>query len=225
MTIRALVFDVDGTLAETEELHREAFNEAFTERGLGWRWGRTLYSDLLRTTGGRERILDYAVRVGAHVDAAAIYRRKTAIYNERIGAGRIALRPGVPELFALARRNGWAMAIATTTSRPNVMSLLEATLGRQSIDWFASIRTGEDVRAKKPDPEVYDRVLSDLGLPACDCVAFEDSANGLRAARAAGLRTIVTPSLYSAEDDFTGADLVVATLDRVHPSRAFGLAG
>lgn len=225
MTIRALVFDVDGTLAETEELHREAFNEAFTERGLGWRWGRTLYRDLLRTTGGRERILDYAVRVGAHVDAAAIHRRKTAIYNERIGAGRIALRPGVPELFALARRNGWAMAIATTTSRPNVMSLLEATLGRQSIDWFASIRTGEDVRAKKPDPEVYDRVLSVLGLPACDCVAFEDSANGLRAAHAAGLRTIVTPSLYSAEDDFTGADLVVATLDRVHPSRAFDLAG
>ncbi|KSV66789.1 hypothetical protein N182_34795 [Sinorhizobium sp. GL2] len=225
MTIRALVFDVDGTLAETEELHRAAFNETFVERGLGWRWDRDLYRDLLRTTGGRERILEYAGRVGAHVDAAAIHRRKTEIYNERIGTGRIALRPGVPELFALARRKGWALAIATTTTRPNVVSLLEVTLGRHAIGWFASMRTGEDVLAKKPDPEVYKLVLSDLDLPACDCIAFEDSANGLRAARAAGLRTIVTPSLYSADDDFDGADLIVPTLDVLQTSGAFGLAG
>jgi HAD superfamily hydrolase (TIGR01509 family) len=213
VTVRALVFDVDGTLAETEEIHRAAFNAAFAEAGLGWSWDRGLYGDLLRTTGGRERILAYARRVGADVDAGALHARKTAIYTARVRGGTVALRPGVAALVDHARRTGLALAIATTTSRPNVAALLEATLGRGSTLWFASVRTGEDVRAKKPDPEVYRLVLSDLGLPAADCLAFEDSRNGLLAARVAGLRTVVAPSIYSADEDFTGADVVVDTLE------------
>jgi HAD superfamily hydrolase (TIGR01509 family) len=213
VTVRALVFDVDGTLAETEEIHRASFNQAFAEHGLGWSWDRGLYRDLLRTTGGRERILEYARRVGADLDARSLHARKTAIYAESIQTGQVALRPGVAALIAHGRRENLRLAIATTTSRPNVAALLEATLGRESVRWFASIRTGEDVAAKKPDPEVYRLVLSDLGLSAADCVAFEDSGNGLVAARAAGLRTVVAPSIYSAEDDFTGADLVVDTLE------------
>ena len=220
--MRAFVFDVDGTLAETEEAHRASFNQAFREHRLGWCWDPSLYRDLLRTTGGRERILEYGRRVGADVDAAALHARKTAIYTEGVKAGTIELRPGVATLLAHARREGLQLAIATTTSRANVTPLLEATLGPASILWFASIRTGEDVAAKKPDPEVYHLVLSDLRLPATDCLAFEDSANGLAAARSAGLRTIVAPSVYSADDDFTGADLVVDTLEQRSELHAIG---
>lgn len=213
MTIRALVFDVDGTLAETEELHREAFNDAFVERGLGWKWDRGLYGDLLATTGGRERILEYATRVGARVDVLALHARKTAIYKQKVEAGLVALRPGVAALIEYARRQGLTLAVATTTSRPNVTALLEATLGPGSSLWFASVRTGEDVRAKKPDPEVYRLVLADLGLSADDCLSFEDSRNGLLAARGAGLRTVITPSIYSADDDFSGADIVLDNIE------------
>jgi HAD superfamily hydrolase (TIGR01509 family) len=212
MTLRAFVFDVDGTLAETEEIHRLSFNQAFAEFGLGWSWDRDHYRDLLRTTGGRERILAYAGRIGAEVEARALHAHKTMIYTERIRPGSVTLLPGVAALIDHARGAGLLLAIATTTSRPNVTALLDATLGRDSPLWFASIRTGEDVIAKKPDPEVYRLVLSDLGLPAADCLAFEDSSNGLLAARRAGLHTVVAPSIYSADDDFTGADLVVDTL-------------
>jgi HAD superfamily hydrolase (TIGR01509 family) len=212
MTPRALIFDVDGTLAETEELHREAFNAAFAASGLDWSWDQNLYRDLLRTTGGRERILVHAGRIGAEVDAAALHKLKTRIYGERVEAGLLALRPGVAALIEHGRREGMALAIATTTSRPNVAALITATLGREAVSWFASIRTGEDVAVKKPDPEVYHLVLSDLGLSAPDCLCFEDSQNGLEAALRAGLPTIVTPSLYSAHDDFSGATLVVESL-------------
>lgn len=213
MTLRALIFDVDGTLAETEELHRTAFNAAFAVDGLDWSWDRTLYRDLLRTTGGHERILVHARSLGVEVDAAALHQRKNRIYGARVAAGRLALRPGVAALIGQARREGMALAIATTTSRTNVTSLIGATLGAEAIGWFTSIRTGEDVAAKKPDPEVYHLVLSDLGLPARDCLCFEDSQNGLRAALGAGLPTIVTPSLYSAGEDFSGAALVIETLE------------
>ena len=210
--IRALIFDVDGTLAETEEIHREAFNEAFVACGIGWFWDQALYGKLLRTTGGRERILAHAATIGCEVDAAAIHARKTEIYNDNIRTGSIALRPGVEALIEHARRSDLALAIATTTSRANVTSLLHATLGRTRLGWFSSIRTGEDVAAKKPDPQVYRLVLDDLGLSGRDCLAFEDSENGLRAANAASIATVITPSVYSAKDDFTGAVSILPDL-------------
>lgn len=210
--IRAIVFDVDGTLAETEELHRRAFNETFAEFGLDWVWDRPLYGRLLAMTGGRERILAYASSRGESVDAAPMHRRKTDIYNRAIRDGGVQLRPGVASLIDRARTDGLRLAIGTTTSRPNVVSLLDATLGPGSAGLFSSIRTGEDVASKKPDPEVYALVLADLGLGGADCLCIEDSGNGLRAALAAGMRTVVTPSLYSADDDFTGAHLILSSL-------------
>jgi HAD superfamily hydrolase (TIGR01509 family) len=146
------------------------------------------------------------------VDIAALHRRKTALYNERILAGGIMLRPGVQRLMRTAREQGVLLAIATTTSRANVISLIAATLGEGAVAWFASIRTGEDVTRKKPDPEVFNLVLADLAIPAADCLVFEDSANGLKAALAADIRAIVTPSLYTAGEDFHGAALVLRDL-------------
>lgn len=210
--IRAIVFDVDGTMAETEELHRRAFNEAFAEQGSGWVWDRPTYARLLATTGGRERITVHASSLGITVDAASIHRRKTEIYNQLIREGGIELRPGVAALIAHARALGLRLAIGTTTSRPNVVSLLDVTLGAGSANWFSSIRTGEDVAAKKPDPEVYRLVLADLGLKGAECLCIEDSRNGLLAALAAGMPTVVTPSLYSTGEDFSGALLIVQHL-------------
>ena len=206
MTVKALIFDVDGTLAETEEIHRAAFNQAFAEAGVGWFWTPDLYARLLRVTGGRERMAAYAAEMGtAPLDFSALHRRKTDIFNAMLRRGPIALRPGVADLIRAGRARGLRLAIATTTSRPNVGSLMVATLGEDALGWFDSIRTGEDVVRKKPSPEVYGLALADLALRPCECLAFEDSANGLRAALAAGIPTAVTPSLYSAGEDFTGA--------------------
>jgi HAD superfamily hydrolase (TIGR01509 family) len=214
MPIRALIFDVDGTLAETEESHRAAFNEAFAEAGLSWIWTVNDYGRLLKITGGKERIAAYVAEIGCEpVDIPALHRRKTALYNESIGGGDIMLRAGVERLLRSAREHGALLAIATTTSRPNVTSLIAATLGESAVGWFASIRTGEDVTRKKPDPEVFKLVLADLAIPPADCLAIEDSANGLKAALAAGIPTIVTPSLYTADEEFSGAALLLRDLD------------
>lgn len=213
-SLRGLIFDVDGTLAETEELHRAAFNQAFEETGLGWNWSRDDYLGLLRTTGGKERIAQYAGEVGkSGLDIAALHRRKTAIYGERMASGRIALRPGVEKLIRTAREREIALAIATTTTRANVEALFAATLGTEALDWFAAVCTANEAPVKKPDPQVYLLALEILGLRAEECLAFEDSANGLKAALAAGIPTVVTPSTYSTDDEFSGAALIIDRLD------------
>ncbi|AZO22714.1 MAG: HAD family hydrolase [Mesorhizobium sp.] len=212
MPIRAIVFDVDGTLAETEDLHRRAFNQSFAEHGLSWNWDSALYAELLAIAGGRERIIAYSHRMKCQVDAAALHARKTDLYNKAIREGAIALRPGVEGLIDHARRKGLLLAIGTTTSRVNVMSLLQSTLGDDGPRLFATIRTGEDVKAKKPDPEVYRLVLSDLGLEGSQCICIEDSRNGLLAASGSGMRTVITPSQFSCHEDFSGADLILRNL-------------
>jgi beta-phosphoglucomutase-like phosphatase (HAD superfamily) len=226
MRVRALIFDVDGTLAETEEIHRAAFNQAFAEAGLGWLWTRELYARLLRITGGRERMTAYAAETGARpLDFAGLHRRKTDIFNAMLRRGPIALRPGVADLIRAGRENGLRLAIATTTSRPNVGSLIAATLGEDALGWFVSIRTGEDVARKKPDPEVYRLALADLALRPSECLAFEDSANGLRAALAAGIPTVITPSLYTMAEDFTGATWIAEDLTALAAACAADGAG
>lgn len=208
----ALIFDVDGTLAETEEVHRQAFNQAFAEFGLPWVWDVPLYRRLLTVAGGRERIRAFAGPQGLPVDLDILHRRKAQIYTARVAAGEVALRPGVAALLAEARAGGLRLAIATTTSRANVVALLDAVGGQ--ADGFELLVCGEDVAAKKPDPAVYHQVLERMGLPAAACLAIEDSPNGIMAARAAGLEVVATPSLFTTGNDFTGA---LAVLD--------GLAG
>ncbi len=216
MRLKAVIFDVDGTLAETEETHRHAFNRAFAEAWAPWRWSQRDYRALLTTTGGRERIARYLSELDFPPDptgVAAMHIRKNAFYAEMVEAGDIVPRPGVVRLIDECRRKGVTMAIATTTSRANLDALLRATFAPDAASWFAVIATGEDVTAKKPNPEVYRLVLDKLGLDAADCVAIEDSANGLLAARACAIPTLVTPSIYSIEQDFSGATLVCDSLD------------
>ncbi|MCB1519966.1 MAG: HAD-IA family hydrolase [Hyphomicrobiaceae bacterium] len=216
--LEALIFDVDGTLAETEEAHRAAFNRAFSESGLGWEWDQPLYGQLLNVTGGKERIAHYLAR-GASVEAplsaediARLHARKTAIFGEIVATGGVPLRPGVEALIRHAPEAGIRLAIATTTTLANVENLLGATLGEDGLDRFEVIAAGDEVPAKKPAPDVFLLALKRLGLPAGRCLALEDSAHGLASARAAGLAALITRSAYTASQNFDGAAAVVDNL-------------
>lgn len=229
-SLACLIFDVDGTLAETEEQHRIAFNDVFAAEGLDWWWDRELYRRLLGVTGGRERMrywLELSGRDPAAFDDArlkALHEAKNRRLAERIVAGHCPLRPGVARIITAARAAGLRLAVATTTSRVNIETLVATAFGRPADAVFDTLVTGEDVRAKKPDPEAYLNVLERLSLRPAQCLVFEDSAIGLAAARAAGLATIVTPSAYTLGEDFMSAQMVVddlsaltlADLGRVH---------
>src|SRR5579872_696458 len=218
--IEALIFDVDGTLADTEEAHRQAFNDAFRAHGLEFRWSREVYRELLQVPGGKERLAAFF----AGTPLAESERRrlcglipwlhatKTSFYRERIERGSVSLRPGVRRLMAEARDAGVRLAIASTTSPENVSALLEGALGFEALDAFSVIATGDAVPRKKPAPDIYFHALGQLGLTARRAVAFEDSAIGVAAAKAAGLLTVATPSNWTRDQDFAAADLVLPSL-------------
>jgi HAD superfamily hydrolase (TIGR01509 family) len=219
-TFDALIFDVDGTLADTEELHRQAFNEAFFACGVGWRWGPALYAELLRTTGGKERIAAYLsqLRLAAAERGRLlrlipqIHAAKTRLYQEMVAQGHARPRPGVKRLMQEARAAGLQLAIASTTSPENVESLLRSSFGPQVPGWFNVIATGDVVPKKKPAPDIYYLALEKLGVAPQRAIAFEDSQIGVLAARSAGLFTVATPSLWTIGQDFSAADIVLTSL-------------
>ena len=227
--IKALIFDVDGTLAETEEGHRRAFNAAFAEAGLDWAWDVALYRELYRVTGGKERMRHYAGMRGlsaeevSDADIARLHERKNAHYAGIVRAGACPLRPGVERLIRTSRDRGLRLAVCTTTSRVNFVELVEATLRPEGLGLFDTVVSGEDVQAKKPAPDAFFRVLEALALRPDECLAFEDSRNGLLAAKAAGIATVVTPSLYTRHETFDGAATVLPDLSGFElPADGFG---
>ncbi|QIK39217.1 HAD-IA family hydrolase [Caldichromatium japonicum] len=216
--LKAIIFDVDGTIAETErDGHRCAFNAAFAAAGLDWYWDPVLYGELLAVAGGKERIGYFLGRTGiqpAGIDpdalAAELHRAKTVHYLDLVQSGAIPLRPGVLRLWREARAHGVRLAIATTAAPEGVRVLLERSGGAGVADWFEVIAAGDIVPNKKPAPDVYLYVLERLGLGPEACVAIEDSDNGARAALAAGIRAlVVTINDYTAQQDFSGVPLVV----------------
>jgi len=220
LRIEALIFDVDGTLADTEEAHRQAFNDAFSAHGLEFCWSRERYRELLQVTGGKERLaaffdrtrLAQSERRRLHDLIPLLHATKTSFYRERIDSGRVPLRPGVRRLMTEAHAAGVRLAIASTTSPDNVAALLEGALGYGALGAFSVVATGDAVPRKKPAPDVYWLALSRLGVTARRAVAFEDSAIGVAAAKAAGLLTVATPSEWTRGEDFAAADLVLPTL-------------
>jgi len=218
--IEALVFDVDGTLADTEEAHRQSFNDAFRAHGLRFEWSRERYGELLGVTGGKERLTAFFEALplppGGRERLLALVPRlhatKTSFYRERIERGRVPLRPGVRRLIAEARAAGTRLAIASTTSPENVSALIEGALGYGALETFSVVATGDAVPRKKPAPDIYLLALRRLGLTAGQAVAFEDSAIGVTAAKAAGLLTVATPSDWTRGQDFKAADLVLPCL-------------
>ena len=220
MKLKALIFDVDGTLANNEEAHRCAFNAAFRQHGTGWYWSKPKYAQLLRTTGGKERIGAYVSSVGLPPDEeralreriGALHATKTDTYTRIVREGGVRLRAGVEDLIEEAERAGVRLAIASTTSLANIEALLTTALGSNAPSRFSVIGAGDQVAHKKPASDIYELVLKQLGLSASHCIAIEDSAQGVIAAKGAGLFTVVTPSYWTEKDDFTAADWVVPSL-------------
>ena len=212
-----LILDVDGTLAETEGIHRRAFNAAFIEAGFNWYWDQRTYKKLLRTTGGKERIQAFGRTCFPRIclsdlDVAALHQIKTRHYGRLIAQHTCRLRPGVAALIRKARARGQTLAIATTTTSSNIDELLSVALEANWRDLFATVVAGDDVTRKKPAPDVYLEVLARLGCGARDCLAIEDSTNGLKSALSAGIPVLISRSEYFRDDDFSGALAVVDEL-------------
>jgi HAD superfamily hydrolase (TIGR01509 family) len=233
MTIKAIIFDVDGTLADTEDAHRISFNKAFAENGLDWNWDVALYDKLLKVTGGKERIkyfvsdflTDYIKPDNFDDFVKHLHAVKTGHYTTMMRAGSVPLRPGIKQLIQQAHAAGITLAIATTTTPQNVSALLEVGLGKDWEKYFSANGCGDIVPAKKPAPDIYFWVLDKLGLQAADCIALEDSYNGLRSALAAGIKTYVTTNPYTHRQDFTDAAAVFDDLsDLAGFYRTVGLA-
>ena len=214
--MKAIIFDVDGTLADTEDGHRKSFNKAFLDAGLDWNWDVAMYDKLLKVTGGKERIKYFVSDFLKGFDQPADYDGfvknlhavKTLHYTTMLRQGHIPLRPGVKQLITEAHAAGITLAIATTTTPENVSALLEVALGKDWESYFSANGCGDVVPHKKPAPDIYFWVLKRLGLNAGDCIALEDSENGLRSSLAAGIKTYVTINHYTRNQNFTGAAAV-----------------
>jgi HAD superfamily hydrolase (TIGR01509 family) len=226
--LQGLIFDVDGTLAETErDGHRVAFNRAFVEMELDWQWSESLYGELLQVSGGKERLRYYLQQYQPQFQppkaltefVAEVHQTKTQYFKQLVAEGLIPLRPGVKRLLLEAKEAGMRCAIATTSALPNVLALLEHTLGKDSLNWFEVIAAGDMVANKKPAPDIYEYVLDKMHLSPDECLVFEDSQHGLAAAKQVGLPTLVTVNGYTKTQDFQSATLVLNHLGE--PDRPF----
>jgi HAD superfamily hydrolase (TIGR01509 family) len=219
----ALIFDCDGVLADTErDGHRPAFNRTFAEFGIPVHWSDADYAQKVLIGGGKERMASLltpefvaANHLPADADGQAQlladwHRRKTAVYTELVASGALPARLGIARIVRAAREAGWALAVASTSAEASVRAVLEHAVGDDAAAF--SVFAGDAVPAKKPAPDIYLLALRELGVDAGDAIVVEDSANGLRAALAAGIRTVVTVSGYTRDEEFTGAALVVSSL-------------
>ncbi|WDF34029.1 HAD-IA family hydrolase [Arthrobacter agilis] len=220
----ALIFDCDGVLADTEQYgHLPAFNQTFTDFDVPVQWSVEDYAEKVKIGGGKERmrsILTPSLTTSLGladdddaVDAAILswHKRKTEVYKGLVESGVMPARPGIARIVQEAHDAGWKLAVASTSAEPAVRAVLTHAVGPDLAAHF-SVFAGDVVPAKKPAPDIYLLALSELEVSVDDAIVVEDSSNGLRAAVGAGLRTVVTVSGFTREEDFTGASLVVSSL-------------
>ena len=209
---RAILFGAIGTIAETSELQRKAYNAAFEEAGVPWHWGPEIYRHLVARSGGRDRIAGWARARGENVDASALHARKDKIYRELLSAVDLPLRSGVAEIITRAQETGTPLGLVTTSPAANVDHLLRAVwppIGRAD---FATVITGDQVNTPKPSPDCYALALGRLGVEPEHCIAVEDTPDGVRAASEVGLRVIAFPGMYHLEAPFENCEGPVASL-------------
>ncbi len=224
---RALIFDCDGVLADTERHgHLPAFNQMWKEMGVPWEWSAEEYGRKLKIGGGKERmsvlfrepefLKAYPAAPSAPEEqkemVAAWHKRKSAIYKEIIGSGKIPPRSGVRRLSREALGRGWTLAVASTSAQESVEAVLRHAMGEETAGRFACVLAGDCVKAKKPAPDIYLLAAQRLGIPPAQCVVVEDSSNGVESAASAGMKCVVTVSGFTREEDFSGAAIVLTCL-------------
>lgn len=209
----AILFGSISTIADTSELQRRAFNQAFAAHHLDWQWDRDDYREMLATSGGRTRIAHQAESLGLDVDAAAVHETKCAIFQESLSAAELDPRPGVVDTIKEAKDQGWKIGLITTTSRDNIAALLSALSPQVQTGDFDVIVDATNVDQPKPDGAAYAFALEALGETATQCVAIEDNLDGVRSAAAAGLRCVAFPNENTTQHDFTAAERSVDRLD------------
>ncbi|MBQ9988862.1 MAG: HAD-IA family hydrolase [Clostridia bacterium] len=219
--LKALIFDCDGVLAETErDGHRVAFNAAFKALGLETEWDDKTYGELVLVSGGKERMKRYfsahpeQVPAGVSLDELIVqlHVEKTRLFAEMSAGGALPVRAGINRLIDEAHAAGVKLAVCTTSNIKSVTALMNAILGPERTAWFDQILAGDIVKVKKPAPDIYLMASELLEVPAENCFVVEDTNNGLTAAKAAGMACLVTLSHYSAEEDISMSDLAVNTL-------------
>ncbi|MEI4279828.1 HAD family hydrolase [Klenkia terrae] len=209
----ALLFGSISTIADTSELQRESFNEAFAAHDLDWRWETDDYREMLRGNGGADRVAGYAAQRGQDVDAAAVHATKSELFQQKLGRGGLTARPGVLEALRSAKQAGGKVALVTTTSPENVVALVQGVDDLQLSD-FDLVVDNSVVQQSKPDPAAYAYALQTLGEDAADAVAVEDNVGGVESATAAGVTCLAFPNTNTAGHDFGDARVV----DRLDPA-------
>ena len=209
----AILFGSIGTIADTSELQRKAFNQAFSQHGLNWNWSQDAYRALLEKSGGKKRIENYAQERGQSVDAAAIHRTKSELFQQFMAEGKVQPRAGVADVIESAIAKGLKLALVTTTSKQNVASMLQALGSSVSADSFDVVVDASKVSQTKPNKEAYCYALRQLNQTADSCIAVEDNLGGVKAAIAAGITCLAFPTQNTAHHDFSRARDKVNSLE------------
>ncbi len=213
--LRAIILDLDGVVAETEDLHRQAYNLTFEEAGLPNRWTYDDYRARLILSGG-SKFKEVPAPEGStdpNTFHAQLYARKRRHYIDLIGKTNLPPRPGILPLIDEALGTGILIGVASTCDKQGAITILKSCLGEERLSQLSSVRAGNDAPQRKPAPDIYLLAIHDLGVPASACVAIEDTLHGVEAAQRAGLWTLVTPSQYTVGDDFEHASRVVVDLE------------
>jgi HAD superfamily hydrolase (TIGR01509 family) len=209
----AILFGSISTLADTSELQRRAFNEAFSSHGLDWNWSRDDYRAMLGSNGGANRVSEYAKSVGTEVDAAAVHATKSSIFQTLLADSDVQPRPGVVNTVDRARTEGVKLGLVTTTARANVDALLSALEPYIGTNAFNVVVDSDAVEKPKPDSACYEWALDRLGVEATEAVAIEDNVGGVNAAAAVGIPCIAFPNENTAGSEFSAAAETVDHLD------------
>ena len=202
---KAVLFGSIGTIVETSDLQRKAFNHAFKKNNLNWIWTKKIYKILLNKSGGKDRILNYALQKKISVDADHLRNLKTKIFNDYLKKKKLKPRPGVKQLVTDCKKKGVKLALVTSTTNNNINSIffcLKKSLNKKDFDFIGNSKI---ITKPKPFPDIYKFALKKLKLKANQCIAIEDSQESLNSAIRANIKCLIFPGEFHSSKKFKGA--------------------